>query len=55
MRLTPVGEQLRKDLWPLYAGLKDSMQRAKVAAQGKTARLRIIVDGCNGRLIRTGC
>ncbi|MEV4106822.1 LysR family transcriptional regulator [Nonomuraea sp. NPDC049695] len=41
VRLTPVGEQLRKDLWPLYAGLKESMQRAKMAAQGKTARLRI--------------
>ncbi|MFG1680004.1 LysR family transcriptional regulator [Nonomuraea sp. NPDC049269] len=41
VRLTPVGEQLRDDLRPLYAGLMDSMRRAKLAARGKTARLRI--------------
>jgi DNA-binding transcriptional LysR family regulator len=41
VRLTPIGQQLRNDLWPLYAGLMDSMQRAKLAARGKTTRLRI--------------
>ncbi|WP_067562450.1 LysR family transcriptional regulator [Nocardia acidivorans] len=41
VRLTPVGEQLRDDLRPLYQGLKDSVRRAKLAAQGQPAVLRI--------------
>ncbi|MFB4271472.1 LysR family transcriptional regulator [Nonomuraea sp. GTA35] len=41
VRLTPVGQQLRDDLRPLYAGLKDSMERARLAGQGITATLRI--------------
>ncbi|MFG1706506.1 LysR family transcriptional regulator [Nonomuraea sp. M3C6] len=41
VRLTPVGRQLRDDLRPLYAGLKDSVQRAQLAAQGITGTLRV--------------
>ncbi|RJL31900.1 LysR family transcriptional regulator [Bailinhaonella thermotolerans] len=41
VRLTPVGRQLREDLRPLYAGLKDSMRRAQLAAQGITGTLRV--------------
>jgi DNA-binding transcriptional LysR family regulator len=41
VRLTPLGRQLRDDLWPMYAGLQDGMSRAKLAAQGITAVLRI--------------
>ncbi|GAA3219501.1 LysR substrate-binding domain-containing protein [Nonomuraea helvata] len=52
VRLTPIGEQLRNDLWPLYAGLHDSVQRAKIAAQGKTAQLRIGLIPANGHDLR---
>ncbi|MEV6866898.1 LysR family transcriptional regulator [Streptosporangium subroseum] len=41
VRLTPLGRQLRDDLWPVYAGLQDGMRRAKLAAQGVTAVLRV--------------
>ncbi|WP_406314840.1 LysR family transcriptional regulator [Streptosporangium sp. NBC_01639] len=41
VRLTPLGRQLRDDLWPMYTGLQDSMHRAKLAAQGITAVLRV--------------
>ncbi|MGP3960531.1 LysR family transcriptional regulator [Nonomuraea sp. 3N208] len=41
VRLTPVGRQLRDDLRPLYAGLKDSLQRAQLAVQGITGTLRV--------------
>ncbi|WP_406072087.1 LysR family transcriptional regulator [Streptomyces sp. NBC_01020] len=41
VRLTPLGQQLRDDLWPMYAGLHDGMRRAKLAAQGITAVLRV--------------
>ena len=41
VRLTPLGRQLRDDLWPVYTGLQDGMRRAKLAAQGVTAVLRI--------------
>lgn len=41
VRLTPLGEQLRDDLRPIYAGLAHTMQRARMAARGKTARLRV--------------
>ncbi|KAA2253617.1 LysR family transcriptional regulator [Solihabitans fulvus] len=41
VRLTAVGEQLRNDLQPIYHGLLDSMDRAKLAAQGKTDVLRV--------------
>ncbi|TCM45033.1 LysR family transcriptional regulator [Kribbella sp. VKM Ac-2568] len=41
VRLTPVGEQLRGDLLPIYHGLKQSVQRARDAARGVTDVLRI--------------
>ncbi|AWS45023.1 LysR family transcriptional regulator [Streptosporangium sp. 'caverna'] len=41
VRLTPLGRQLRDDLWPVYSGLQDGMRRAQLAAQGVTAVLRI--------------
>ncbi|WP_106401242.1 LysR family transcriptional regulator [Actinocorallia populi] len=41
VRLTPLGRQLRDDLWPVYTGLQDGMRRARLAAQGVTAVLRV--------------
>ncbi|WP_214415019.1 LysR family transcriptional regulator [Sphaerisporangium fuscum] len=41
IRLTPLGRQLRNDLRPVYAGLLDSLERARLAAQGITATLRV--------------
>ncbi|QLY32528.1 LysR family transcriptional regulator [Nocardia huaxiensis] len=41
VRLTAVGEQLRGDLLPHYEGFAHSMQRAKLAASGQTAVLRV--------------
>ncbi|MFE3068210.1 LysR family transcriptional regulator [Streptomyces sp. NPDC059247] len=41
VRLTTVGEQLRADLRPVYQGLSESLERARLAAQGKTGVLRI--------------
>ncbi|MFJ8015187.1 LysR family transcriptional regulator [Streptomyces sp. NPDC096339] len=41
VRLTPVGQQLRDDLRPVYQGLKASVERARLSAQGKTDVLRI--------------
>jgi DNA-binding transcriptional LysR family regulator len=41
VRLTPVGQQLRDDLRPLYAGLKHSVERAQLAGQGITGILRV--------------
>ncbi|MBO2463513.1 LysR family transcriptional regulator [Actinomadura sp. LCR2-06] len=41
IRLTPLGRQLRDDLTPVYAGLRDSLERARLAARGITAVLRI--------------
>ncbi|ACZ89091.1 LysR family transcriptional regulator [Streptosporangium roseum] len=41
VRLSPVGQQLRDDLRPLYAGLKDSMERAQLVGQGITGVLRV--------------
>ncbi|MEU0564649.1 LysR family transcriptional regulator [Nonomuraea sp. NPDC005983] len=41
VRLTPLGRQLRDDLWPVYTGLQDGMRRAKLAAQGITGMLRV--------------
>lgn len=39
--LTPVGRQLRNDLRPIYAGLRDSLERARLAARGIDAVLRV--------------
>ncbi|MER7722027.1 LysR family transcriptional regulator [Streptomyces flaveolus] len=41
VRLTPLGQILRDDLRPVYAGLLSSLERARLAAQGVTATLRI--------------
>lgn len=41
VRLTPLGRQLRDDLWPVYAGLEDGLRRAELAAQGITGVLRV--------------
>lgn len=41
VRLTPLGRQLRDDLWPMYTGLHVGMRRAELAAQGLTAVLRV--------------
>ncbi|MEV0407069.1 LysR family transcriptional regulator [Actinoallomurus sp. NPDC050550] len=41
IRLTSLGQQLRDDLRPVYAGLRDSLERARQAAQGITATLRV--------------
>ncbi|WP_040812722.1 LysR family transcriptional regulator [Nocardia concava] len=41
VRLTTVGEQLRSDLLPHYEGLAYGMRRAKLAASGQTAVLRL--------------
>ncbi|MEU7601950.1 LysR family transcriptional regulator [Streptomyces sp. NPDC041003] len=39
--LTEVGRQLRDDLQPVYAGLHESLERARLAARGITAQLRV--------------
>jgi DNA-binding transcriptional LysR family regulator len=39
--LTSVGRQLRDDLQPVYVGLHASLERARMAARGVTARLRV--------------
>ena len=41
VRLTEVGRQLREDLQPVYVGLHESLERARMAARGVTARLRV--------------
>ncbi|WP_157570857.1 LysR family transcriptional regulator, partial [Microtetraspora malaysiensis] len=41
VRLTPVGQQLRDDLLPVYAGLRESLERARMASRGINARLRV--------------
>ncbi|MGW0486079.1 LysR family transcriptional regulator [Nonomuraea sp. NPDC003214] len=41
VRLTPVGEQLRDDLRKLHQELAQSLERARLAARGKTATLRV--------------
>ncbi|MFD7319512.1 LysR family transcriptional regulator [Streptomyces sp. NPDC059875] len=52
VRLTPVGEQLRDDLLPVYQGLKASMDRARLTAQGKTDILRINLLVSNAHELR---
>ncbi|MFF5449122.1 LysR family transcriptional regulator [Streptomyces sp. NPDC012888] len=39
--LTEVGRQFRDDLQPVYAGLRESLERARLAARGITAQLRV--------------
>ncbi len=52
VRLTPVGRQLRDDLRPVYAGLRDSLDRARLAARGITAVLRVGMLPINGHDLR---
>lgn len=41
VQLTPVGQQLRDDLRPVYDGLHESIQRAWLVARGSSEVLRI--------------
>jgi DNA-binding transcriptional LysR family regulator len=41
VQLTPAGVRLRDDLRPIYRGLQDSIERARMAAKGVTAVLRL--------------
>jgi DNA-binding transcriptional LysR family regulator len=41
VRLTPLGEQLRGELDPLYAGLTAALDNARAAARGVTGLLRV--------------
>lgn len=41
VKLTPVGEQLRDDLVPIYQGLAASLERARLAAQAGARALRV--------------
>ncbi|MFD1538275.1 LysR family transcriptional regulator [Nonomuraea guangzhouensis] len=52
VRLTRLGEQLRNDLHPIYHGLKESMERARLAAQGITQVLRIGMIPSNAHDLR---
>ncbi|GII34313.1 LysR family transcriptional regulator [Planotetraspora mira] len=52
VRLTPLGRQLCDDLWPVYSGLQDGMRRAKLAAQGVTAVLRVGMIPLNAHELR---
>ncbi|MFF8834174.1 LysR family transcriptional regulator [Streptomyces sp. NPDC015130] len=52
VRLTPVGEQLLGDLRPVFQGLKASVDRARLTAQGKTDVLRIGLMVTNGHELR---
>ncbi|MEU9030662.1 LysR family transcriptional regulator [Streptomyces sp. NPDC048383] len=52
VRLTTVGEQLRADLRPIYQGLSESLERARLTAQGKTGVLRIGVLSSNAYELR---
>jgi DNA-binding transcriptional LysR family regulator len=50
--LTTVGRQLRDDLRPVYAGLHDSLERARLAARGITAVLRVGMVSVNVQDLR---
>ncbi|MBG0831855.1 LysR family transcriptional regulator [Planomonospora sp. ID67723] len=52
IRLTPIGEQLRDDLRPVYAGLRDSLERAHLAARGITHVLRVGMIPLNAHDLR---
>jgi DNA-binding transcriptional LysR family regulator len=41
VRLTEVGRQLRADLQPVYLGLHESLERARMTARGINARLKV--------------
>jgi DNA-binding transcriptional LysR family regulator len=52
IRLTPLGRQLHDDLRPVYAGLRNSLERARLAAQGITHVLRVGMLPINGYDLR---
>ncbi len=52
VRLTPVGEQLRDDLRGLHQGLTQSLERARLAARGKTGTLRSSLFPVNHQELR---
>lgn len=52
VRLTPLGEQLRTDLQPVYHGLRASMERARLAARGTTEVLRVGMLPSNAHELR---
>lgn len=52
IRLTPLGRQLRDDLQPIYTGLRDSLERARLAAQGVTDVLTFGSVGPQGLLVQ---
>ena len=52
VRLTPVGRQLCDDLRPVYAGLRDSLERARLAAGGINAVLRVGIIPNNAHDLR---
>ncbi|MFC4010698.1 LysR family transcriptional regulator [Nonomuraea purpurea] len=52
VQLTPVGEQLRDDLRQLHQGLSQSLERARLAARGKTGTLRVSLFPANLQELR---
>jgi DNA-binding transcriptional LysR family regulator len=52
IHLTPFGRQLHDDLRPVYAGLQDSLRRARLAARGITAVLRVGMVSINVQDLR---
>ncbi|PYC84726.1 LysR family transcriptional regulator [Streptomyces tateyamensis] len=52
VRMTPIGEQLRTDLLPLYQGLQEGLERARMAAQGKVGVLRVGMIPSNAHDLR---
>ncbi|MFB9631558.1 LysR family transcriptional regulator [Nonomuraea helvata] len=52
IRLTPLGQQLRDDLGPAYLGVLDSLERARLAAQGVSAVLRVGMIPINANELR---
>ncbi|MEU9833392.1 LysR family transcriptional regulator [Streptosporangium sp. NPDC048047] len=51
-RLTPLGRQLRDDLQPIYTSLNDSLERARMAAEGIAGVLTLGSMGPQGWMIR---
>lgn len=52
VRLTRLGEQLRDDLRELHRGLTQTMERARLAARGKTGTLRVSLFPANIQELR---
>ncbi|GGL56301.1 LysR family transcriptional regulator [Planomonospora parontospora subsp. antibiotica] len=52
VRLTPLGEQLRDDLRQVYQGLTQTLDRARLAARGKTGTLRVSLFPANVQELR---